>query len=158
MSTSRNTFAFLTALALGSTAFAATTGDIGLSVENNMSDVLTVSGSVSVVFTGLGNGTVTGSPTLAYETSDESILGARKITVALSAALPDGVTGTVNYTPDSGNGTGAEAALGTSAVNLVTGIPRFSVQSAKALTYAFAATKGFDSNTALTVTYTLIAE
>ena len=152
------------ALSAATTAFAAAgPATQTVTLTNSMTDTIVTGGSATVTFSAVGAGVVTGSPTLAYSTDAQATAGTtgvttRKVTVASSGTLPTNVTGTVSFTPASGNGTAAAVSLGsTTAVNLVTAIPRFITQTAAALTYSLSATTGFVS-APITVTYTLADE
>lgn len=150
------------ALSAATTAFAAASGQNHVvSLTNDIVDTIDVSSGANVSFTALGLASSTDSAvTLAYSTHSDHLSGSatttRKVTV-VSTALPTGVTGTVTFNPASGNGSGATAALGTAAADLVTAIPQYITQNAADLNYSFVASKGFTS-APITVTYTLADE
>ncbi|ACO47725.2 hypothetical protein [Deinococcus deserti] len=159
-------FAFA-ALALSAitTASAAAAGvSHTVTLSNDIVDTIAVTGDVSISITALNTAVPNSTAKLSYSTHNDTTAGTtnvttRKVTVASSAALPDGVTGTVSFTPATGNGTTAGAVnVGvTTAANLVTAIPRFITQADAALNYSFTASKGFDGKV-ITVTYVLADE
>lgn len=79
-----------------------------------------------------------------------------KITASIGTAMPAGVTLSVNLAAPTGGTSAGAQALGTTAVDLVTGITRIA-QGSLAATYSLAATAaaGVVSSTSRTVTYTI---
>ncbi|AFZ67336.1 hypothetical protein [Deinococcus peraridilitoris] len=122
-------------------------------------DVISITGDITVTFNALGAGTISGTPALSYKTvGPVTTVGATKraITVRLIEALPPGVTATVNFVPNTGNGTSmGPLTLSTSAQILVDLILADIEQPSKALNYTFNSSSGFTSVN-IKVEYTLI--
>lgn len=96
----------------------------------------------------------TGATTWSVTTNETS----RKVTASLNSAMPSGVTLSVAlHAPGSATSTGS-VALGTSAVDLVTGISKLNT-SGLSITYTLAATAaaGVVAADSRTVTFTLVA-
>ncbi|WP_161883538.1 hypothetical protein [Deinococcus alpinitundrae] len=150
------------ALSAATTAFAANpTSGHTVQIDNGILDTIAVVGSAGVEITALHlAATDSTSATLAYSTNADHGTNLRKVTVS-STPLPDGVTGTVEFTPtavtDDPNGLSqGPVALGSS-VKLVGAITPFITQAPAALSYSFTATKGFEA-APITVTYTIADE
>jgi hypothetical protein len=81
-----------------------------------------------------------------------------KVTAAIDLAMPSGVTLKVNLGAPTGATSAGSVSLGTTAVDLVTGITKLNA-SAKTVTYTLSATAGAGvvASASRTVTYTVVA-
>ncbi len=81
-----------------------------------------------------------------------------KVTAAIDLAMPSGVTLKVNLGAPTGATSAGSVSLGTTAVDLVTGITKLNA-SAKTVTYTLSATPaaGVVASASRTVTYTVVA-
>lgn len=81
-----------------------------------------------------------------------------KVTAAIDQAMPANVTLRVNLAAPTGATSAGAVALGTSGVDVVTGITKLS-ESGKVITYTLSATAAADvvANASRTVTYTVVA-
>ena len=117
---------------------------------------IAVMGSPSLVintaFAGAEPSSATASVTWAVTTNQSTA----KVTASLSAAMPANVTLTVALVAPSGATSSGAQPLGTTAVDLVTGITRVA-ESALGVTYTLSATTaaGVVASTTRTVTYTI---
>ena len=122
-------------------------------------DVITLTGDISATFTALGEGPLSGAPTLSYATvGPVATVGATKraVTVRLLQALPPGVTISVRFSPDLEKGTSTGTlTLSTMPQVLVNQIGADINQTARPLSYTIYASTGF-SSVNLSVEYTLI--
>ena len=122
-------------------------------------DVIDIAGDVRATFSELGEARMSGVPTLSYATvGPVTTVGATKraVTVRLIEALPPGVTITIRFSPDPGNGISmGSLTLSTVPQVLVDLIDADIEQTTKPLSYTFSASKGFTSIN-LGVEYSLI--
>lgn len=122
-------------------------------------DAISLTGNFGVTVTALGPAQVTGAPSLSYATAGPvATVGATKraVTVRLLQPLPPGVTITVRFLPDAGNGLSTGTiTLSTAAQVLVDLIEADVEQTTKTLEYSVYASKGF-SSLSVNIEYVLI--
>lgn len=114
------------------------------------------SGSPSLVINTATAGSNPNSATAAATWAVTTNQAGAKITASLNAALPANVTLSVDLAPPTGATTTGALALGTTAVDLVTGITRVA-EGALGVTYTLTATAaaGVVASTTRTITYTI---
>ena len=145
-------------VAAASTAQAQTaTQDVTIQV-NAISRIAVTGGAQSLTIT---TATAGSEPTAATATVNWAITTNQtnqKVTASLDAALPANVTLSANMAQPTGATSAGSQALGTTAVDLVTGISALA-QGGLGLTYTLAATAaaGVVASTTRTVTYTITA-
>ena len=152
--------AFVAALVSSASVFAADSTTQSVTFEVTAINELSVSGNpgtltVSTATAGSAPNAVSDATTTYAITTNES---SRKITAAIDTAMPAGVTLTAELAaPTGGTSTGA-VALGTTAVDSVTGITTLN-ESAKTITYSLSATSaaGVVTSASKTVTFTIVA-
>lgn len=133
------------------------TQDVTIQV-NAISRIAVTGGAQSLTIT---TATAGSEPTAATATVNWAITTNQtnqKVTASLDAALPANVTLSVNMAQPTGATSAGSQALGTTAVDLVTGISTLA-QGGLGLTYTLAATAaaGVVASTTRTVTYTITA-
>ena len=152
--------AFVAALVSSASVFAADSTTQSVTFEVTAINELSVSGNpgtltVSTATAGSAPNAVSDATTTYAITTNES---SRKITAAIDTAMPAGVTLTAELAaPTGGTSTGA-VALGTTAVDSVTGITTLN-EIAKTITYSLSATSaaGVVTSASKTVTFTIVA-
>lgn len=137
------------------TAASAQTANQVVTFQVNAINQVSFAGSPSLVINTATAGSnptdATAAATWAVTTNQSNA----KITASIGSAMPAGLTLSVSLTAPAG-ATSIVSALGTTAVDLVTGITQ-SAQSALAVTYTLSAapTAGVVASTSRTVTYTI---
>ncbi len=141
-------------------AFAADTATQTVTYEVSAINELTVSGNpgaltVSTATAGAAPNVVTDATTTYAITTNETN---RKITGSINTAMPTGVTLSATLAAPAGATSGGKLALGTTAVDLVTGISSLN-ESGKTITYELSATSaaGVVPSATKTVTLTITA-
>lgn len=154
----RRILAAIGMVAAASTAQAQTaTQDVTIQV-NAISRIAVTGGAQSLT---INTATAGSEPTAATATVNWAITTNQtnqKVTASLDAALPANVTLSANMAQPTGATSAGSQALGTTAVDLVTGISTLA-QGGLGLTYTLAATAaaGVVASTTRTVTYTITA-
>lgn len=149
----------ITALALivaASLPARAQTATQTLSFQVDAINQIAFSGSPSLVVSTATAGNEPGNATAAATWAVTTNQSNAKITASINAALPSNVTLTVDLASPAGATTAGAQALGTTAVDLVTGLTRVA-QGGLAVTYTLSATAaaGVVASTTRTVTYTI---
>jgi hypothetical protein len=147
----------LAALALATPAIAQTANQtVNFQVDAiNQISVSTASVSLAVTTAAAGSPPTSATSSTATWAVTTNQTGA-KITASINSAMPSGLTLSVALGAPAGAASAGAQALGTSAVDLVTGITKLD-QAAMSVSYTLAATSaaGVVAPTSRTVTYTI---
>lgn len=133
-------------------AEAATTATSTVTYTVSSVSAITVSGNPATLVVSPPNTVTDATTTYSVTTNGTSL----RVTGAISAALPSGVSLAANLAAPTGGTSAGTVTLGTTAANLVTGITRVS-QSGLGITYSLTATAAATPITGSTVvvTYTI---
>ncbi len=153
--------AILTAGILSLNAFAGPTAQQTVTYEVSAINELSVSSptvslNVNAATAGSAPTSATNSATSYAITTNET---GRKITGSINTVMPSGVTLSVSLAAPTGGTSAGSQALGTTAVDLVSGIATLN-ESGRAISYTLAATSaaGVVPSASKTVTFTITAE
>jgi hypothetical protein len=145
-------------LALGAPAFAQTTATTTATFEVTAINEISLSGTAPVLTINAAVAGVAPTPTTASQTYAVTTNETAKISAALDAAMPDGLTLTAAMAAPTGATSLSAVALTTTGQDLVTGISKLN-EAGLALTYGLAATSaaGVVGSSNRVITYTITA-
>ena len=143
-------------LAGSATAASAQTATQTVTFQVDAINQIAFSGSPSLVINTATAGAAPTDATAAATWAVTTNQTGAKITASIGSAMPGGVTLSANLAAPTGATSAGAQSLGTTAVDLVTGITKIA-QGALAVTYTLSATAaaGVVSSTSRTVTYTI---
>lgn len=150
---------FLMSMAILAGAASAAAGQTASQVVTFQVDAInqiSFAGSPSLVINTATAGSDPSSASAAATWAVTTNQSGAKITASIGSALPAGVTLSVNLTAPTGGTSAGAQALGTTSIDLVTGITKVA-QSALSVGYSLSATAaaGVVASTTRTVTYTI---
>jgi hypothetical protein len=149
---------FITAMALmvGATSVASAQVNQTVTFQVNAVNQIAFSGSPSLLINSATAGSDPTSATAAASWAVTTNQTAAKVTASINSAMPAGLTLKVDLTAPTGGSSAGATTLGTTAVDVITGITKLA-EGSLGVSYSLDATAaaGVQSSTTRTVTYTI---